>query len=271
MTVPAPKFSPLPAAMIALAFATVSSADAEDGKKIHMKTAAAMTAEIGPASAMTAWASAFAPARPADAAMSVAVGYDAALLGVQTSLASFRLASSHYAASMASLGKQAWTNVHDLARTARVMGETQPVSAAALARTSQGAQAVLGGLLSVADIVGTFGQTVEEDHARAETSPALAGMTSSFSSATSALSTLQQAMIERLDWTQVMQAMEDLSHDVIAVIGPTEQRAVPRNAAFIQIKAASDALADIRAMKAPEIDVLAITNMEILRLAGRGL
>jgi hypothetical protein len=271
MTVPAPKLSPLPAAMIALAFAAATSAEAEDGKRIHMSSHTAATAQTGPAVAMTQWASTIAFAGSSSIAIDSAAACDRGLSGMQAALDAFRLASVDYVASAAKLSAVAWSNVHAVVLTASLIKDDQPVSAAAIARVSHGAQAVFDGLLTVTDLVAGYAWTAEEIGGEATVHPSSQGIAASYASASAAVTRLRQSFAERLDWARITQSMDDLSHDVMAVIGPSETRAAPRTSAFIQIKAANDALADLRTLTAPDIDVLAITNMEILRLAGRGL
>lgn len=267
MSVPALKMSPIPAAVIALAFAAAPAANAADCKSIHMKSAAAMKSESGAAAGMIRWAAAVAPETASSSAViGTAMAYDAAVAEAATALKTFQAAASEFAASTSRLSSTAWTNTQSAIRTAQLTEDA--ASRAGLARAVRGAQAVYDGLMTVADLSGVFAGEVAEVSLD---EPTADGIMASVASAASGAAALREAMADRVNWTVITKAMDDLTHDVLAVIGKGEDRAVPRNTAFIQIKAAQDALVGLRSLSAPDLDMMAITHLEILRLAGRGL
>lgn len=272
MTVPAPKLYPLPAAMIALAIAAAPSAEASDSRRILRISDTAVVLTPGVAAGLARFAVSIAPdASQAASVMATASAYDAAVTKAGAALKDFHVASSGYAAAAVRLSALAWSGTQSAVATASALNESSPERRAALARAGRGAQAVFDSVMTIADLAGSYVETQDEGAVRLEAPASAAGIAASYSAAASGLTAFQRTMTEKVDLGRAMQALDDLSHDVLAVIGPSDVRAIPRNTAFIQIKAAKDALADLSSMTPPHLDMMAITNLEILRLAGRGL
>jgi hypothetical protein len=258
--------------MIALAIAAVPSAEASDARRVLKISHSAVVLTPGAAAELTRFAAAFAPgAAHADTVMAVASSYDSAIADAASALKSFHKASSDYASATSKLGAMAWSNTQSALKTASALNDSSPSARAGLVRAAQGAQAIFDSAMTIADLAGSYGEWSDQESARLESPASADGIAASYSAAVSGVAALQRSMSERVNWGRAMQALDDLSHDVMAVIGADDTRAVPRNTAFIQIKAAKDAMSDLRSIITPQLDLMAITQLEILRLAGRGL